>query len=556
MEEKIRQARGLEPAELVFKGATVVNVFTHRLEECDVAVSGGRVVGLGAYTGLREVDARGKYLLPGFIDSHIHIESTMLTPGQFARAVLPWGVTGVVADPHEIVNVCGEAGLRYMLRSAQGAPLDVWFMLPSCVPATPYDSAGCALDAAESKRLLSAYGLMGLGEMMNVPGLLSGDGEVLGKLAAADLVDGHAPLLRGRDLNAYLTAGVSTDHECTTAEEAREKVARGMYVHIREGTGAHDLDALIPAVDAHTQHRMTFCTDDKHIDELMGEGTLSHCVAMAVERGVDPVDAVAMASLHTAQCYGLKGRGGIAPGYHADLLLCADPCGGRILEVYKDGALVAKDGKALFDAPAVPAEGVTGTVHLPELTVWDLFTEFDPGVPVIELIPGSLITKKTYVDTPEGLVMCANIERHRATGRVGRAFVKGLGITGGAVAQSIGHDAHNITVAGDDPRDMLLAVQALGQDGGVSVVQGGRVTALLSLPIAGLMSDRPAEEVLDGYRAVSRAMAGLCGGSDPSRLMILSFLSLLVIPALKLSDRGLFDVEEQRFLSKSNEGKE
>ena len=552
MRKRIEAALGAVKAELVFKNAAVVNVFTHQMEECDVAVSQGRVVGLGVYHGEREVDAKGKYLLPGLIDSHIHIESTMLTPAQFARVMLPRGVTGVVADPHEIVNVCGEAGLQFMLDSARGVPLDVWYMLPSCVPATPFDSSGCTLDAAQSRRLMETYGLTGLGEMMNLPGVLSGDGEVLDKIAAARIVDGHAPLVRGKELNAYLSAGVSTDHESVSAEEAREKIARGMYVHIREGTGAHDLDALLPAADVHTQHRMTFCTDDKHIDELMREGTLTHCIAMAVERGMDPADAVAMASLHTTQCYGLTGRGAVAPGYYADLLLCADPCAQEILEVYKDGVLAAKDGRALFDAPEADISRVTDTVRLAPLTADDLRLDFDPALPVIGLNPGSLITDKCYAPTAEGLTLCASIERHHATGRVGRAYVRGLGITGGAVAQSIGHDAHNITVAGDNPEDMLLAVQALGTGGGVCVAAGSKVAALLPLNVAGLMSDRPAEEVLANYRAVSAAMADLCVGEDPSRLMILAFLSLLVIPSLKLSDRGLFDVNEQRFLTGEN----
>lgn len=544
----INIAKGEEKAELVLKNANVVDVFSHKILECDVAIADGKIVGLGEYNGYCEVDLHGNYVMPSFVDAHIHIESSMLSPAQYARAIVPFGVTKIVADPHEIVNVCGENGLSYMINASKDIPFDVHFMLPSCVPATPFDSSGCTLNGEDTLNLFKKYDLFGLGEMMNFPGIISADNDVLKKLECTDKIDGHAPGVRGKNLNAYVNCGIKTDHECISLEEAQEKISLGMYILIREGSGAKNLESLKPLINPYTLRRLMFCTDDKHLDDVLEEGTISNCINKAIDLGVDPIDAITMASLNTCECYGLKNEGAIAPGYKANLLVCGDLTAKNILQVYKDGKLVAKDGEPLFKVPEVDTSKVTNTINIKPLLTSDFDYKFSPDKTVIEVTPNSLYTKGIKCETSEGLNLAAVIERHNATGNIGKAFVKGIGIKNAAVAQSIGHDSHNICVVGDNSFDMLKAVEALGTDGGISIVRNGKVICTFKLPIAGLMSEKPYEEAVKEYEQVFESLKEICGKDDSSLLMIMSFMSLLVIPDVKLSDKGIFDVNQWKFI--------
>ncbi len=544
----IMSAKGEQKAELVLKNAKVVDVFCHCVRECDVAICDGVIAGLGKYDGFCEVDLHGNYVMPSFVDAHAHIESSMMTPAQYAKAVVPKGVTTIIADPHEIANVCGEDGLEFMINCAKDVPMDIHYMLPSCVPATPFDSSGCVIDGDETKRLFDKHNFFGLGEMMNFPGVLAGDSDIIKKLSCSDVIDGHAPSVSDKDLCAYAACGIKTDHECMTSEEVLEKVSMGMYILIREGSSARNLEALCPAINEHTLRRLLFCTDDKHLDDIIEQGTISHCINKAIELGVEPIDAITMATLNSCECYGLKNQGAIAPGYNADLLICGDLSAKNILQVYKNGKLVAKDGKAMFDAPEIDTSKVTNTVHIKPLLLNELEMKFDKSSTVMEVFPHSLYTAGIHCDTAEGLNMAAVIERHKATGNIGKAFVKGISIKGGAVAQSIGHDSHNICVVGDSEFDMLKAVEALGTQGGISVVKDGEVLAVFKLPIAGLMSDKPADIALSEYTAVCDSLSQICDNKDNSLFMLMSFMSLLVIPDVKLSDKGLFDVGKWSFI--------
>ena len=544
----IMTAKGSQKAELVLKNARVVDVFSHCIRECDVAICDGVIAGLGKYDGFCEIDLHGNYVMPSFVDGHVHIESSMLTPAEYAKAVVPKGVTTIIADPHEIANVSGEAGLKFMIDSAKGLPMDIHYMLPSCVPATPFDSSGCVIDGDETQRLFDEYNFLGLGEMMNFPGVLESNEDIMKKLSCADIIDGHAPSVSGKDLCAYAACGIKTDHECMTVEEAIEKISMGMYILIREGSSARNLESLIPAINPHTSRRLMFCTDDKHLDDVLAQGTISHCINKAIELGVEPMNAIIMATLNSCECYGLKHQGAIAPGYKADLLVCGDLSAKNVLQVYKSGKLVAKDGKALFDAPNVETSKVLNTINHKSLLLSDLEMKFEPESTVIEVSPHTLYTKGIHCDSAEDLNMAAVIERHNATGNVGKAFVKGISISGGAVAQSIGHDSHNICVVGDNEFDMLKAVDALGTEGGISVVKDGEIVAVFKLPVAGLMTDKPADVALSEYNAVCNALSNVCGSDDTSLFMLMSFMSLLVIPEVKLSDKGLFDVGKWQFI--------
>ena len=543
----IMAATKQELPDLVFKNAKVVDVFNRGIIAADVAVTGERIVGLGRYSGKREVDIRGCFLLPSFTDAHIHFESSMLTPGEYARLAVARGTTAVIADPHEIANVCGEDGLDYMLRCAEGIPFDVHFMLPSCVPATGFEHSGAVIDSAMTHRLMEKYPFYGLGEMMNAPGVINADEEVLGKLASAERIDGHAPMVTGSNLCGYLCAGIMTDHEVGDPEEMLEKISMGMYIQIREGTSAKNLAQLLPAVTPYNMNRVMFCTDDFHIDDLADRGSIANCVAKAVGLGMDPLDAITIAALNPALCYGLRHRGAIAPGYLADIIISRDLTCQEIEEVYHHGVLAAKDGKALFSASKPSPQRVSDTVKLPDLSEETFMYEFSPEMPVIQVLPHSLVTKKVFRQSADGLNLCAVIERHGGCGSVGRGFVDSFSVKNGAIAQSIGHDSHNVIVIGDNPHDMYLAVQALGKGGGIAVAMNGTATAMMPLPIAGLMSDKTAEEVLAEYRALCTAAGRLDCNSQIDPFMMLSFLPLPVIPELKLTDSGVFDVNLQQF---------
>lgn len=557
MKKIIDAALGRTAPELVIKNCRVADVFTGRFLPGDVAIADGRIAGIGSYEGKEVIDAGGMVLAPGYIESHVHIESSMLTPARYAAAVAPAGVTTVIADPHEIVNVCGVKGIEYMLASAESVPVDIEFMVPSCVPAAPFERSGATLSAKETRRLMDTGKFLGLGEMMNFPGVLSGDGEVLAKLDSAGIRDGHCPGLAGKELNAYAATGIRTDHECVTAEELCGKVSAGMYVQIREGSQARELDTLSGGIDRFTARRLLFCTDDRNLSDITRSGTIHNCVRRAVrELGVNPFDALVIATLNAAQCYGLEGKGAVAPGWIADLILC-DEIGGEIKMVFKDGKLIARDGEALFDTESGKTakkkeKSVRGTVRMKKIKAKQLELPFEPSMPIIGVKPGSLVTTRESADSAEGLTLCAVIERHRATGRIGKAYVSGFGLTGGAIAQTIAHDSHNVTVAGDNAADMALAVNALGKEGGIAVARGGEVTCFFPLPIAGLMTDLPASEALEKHEELEKAIAALdCRpGIDPS--MLLAFLALPVIPELKLTCDGLFDVTKFEFLDKEN----
>lgn len=544
----INAALGKEEADVIFKNATVVDVFAHSLIQCDVAVSCGKIAGLGNYSGSHEIDCTGKYLMPSFIDSHLHIESSMLSPSEYAKIVVPKGVTTIIADPHEIANVCGEDGLKYMLASAESVPLDIMYMLPSCVPATPFDSSGARIGSAATQRLMNEYNFLGLGEMMDYVGVISANDETLAKIDCAKICDGHSPLLSHKELCAYVSTGILTDHECTTVEEALEKIRLGMYIQIREGTSAKNLAELIKVVNPYTLRRLLFCTDDKHINHIIESGTISNCVNKAISLGIDPIDAITIATLNPAECYGLSKKGAIAPGYAADLIICEDITAQNILEVYKDGEIVARNGNALFEKIAVNHENVVNTVHIKEVSAESFKLDFTPGTTCIQVMPDTLVTKKIVKDTPDGLNYCAVIERHNASGNIGLAWVDGFALKNGAIAQSIGHDSHNITVVGSNPEDMAVAVNALGTEGGIAVACDGKVIAQLKLPIAGLMSDLPAETVNEEHEQVVASAAALRENNGVDIFMMLSFISLFVIPEIRLNDRGLFDVIEQNYI--------
>lgn len=553
----IAVARSEEPADLWLKNAQVVNVLSAEIHSADVAIYEGRVVGFGPYEARQTIDLEGRYLCPGFIDGHVHLESSMVQPSEFARAVVPHGTTAVVADPHEIANVLGLDGVRYVLEASEGLPLTIYVMLPSCVPATQMETAGAELSAADLATLLDHPRVLGLAEMMNFPGVLFRVPEVLEKIGMAGQrpVDGHAPGLSGKDLNAYVAAGVRSDHECTTLDEAREKLRLGMHIFIREGTTARNLRDLLPLVTPANARRCSFVTDDRHPEDLLSEGHIDDLVRKAVAQRLDPVIAVQMASINTAEYFGLRNVGAIAPGYRADLLVVDDMERFGIAQVFAAGQLVAEEGRFLplpAELPGVPLES---TMHL-DLTALDFTIAAGEGLArVIGVIPGQIITERLIVQVPvkngqavadpaQDLLKMAVVERHQNTGNVGLGFVKGFGLRKGAIASSVAHDSHNIVVVGADDTDMRAAVEAVAEmGGGQVVVTDGQVKAQLPLPIAGLMSDQPLEEVRDRIEALTAAAREL-GCVLPDPLMTMSFLSLPVIPTLKLTDKGLVDVEQ------------
>jgi len=556
-------ARGDKKADLVLKNCTIVNVFSHRIENGDIAVADGVIAGIGEYSGRKEIDLKGALVCPGFIDGHVHIESSMLTPPQFAKSVIPKGTTTVIADPHEIANVSGIDGIEFMLDSSENLPLDVFIMLPSCVPSTEYENSGAVLTAEDLKPLMSRDRVLGLGEVMNYPGVIGGNKKVHAKIAIADgrRIDGHAPGVKGKELNAYVVSGVKTDHECTVVEEMAEKISRGMYVIIREGSATRNLDTLIKGVTKDNVRRVLFCTDDKHPKNIKNEGHINYNVKSAIGHGIDPIDAIIMATLNTAECYGLKDRGAIAPGYIADLLVLDNLNDISVMQVYKRGKLVAENDEAKFGARTVADERVLKTVVLNDNMKIDLNMRLKSDVvKVIQIMEDNIITKKVIrkVDVEDGyyknnskldILKLAVIERHKKTGNIGIGLVEGYGLKNGAIALTIAHDSHNIIVIGDNDRDMLCAVSELQRcDGGMTICSGGKIMGTLILEVGGLMTDSPIEEVeatIDEMVQIAVNM-GINKGLDP--FMTLSFLALPVIPELKLTDRGLFDVGKFGFV--------
>ncbi len=552
-------ARGDAPADLALDGGRVVNVFTHEILEQSVAVVDGIIAAVGEAREARErVDLGGRLLLPGLIDAHVHLESSMVVPSEFARAVVPRGTTTVVCDPHEIANVAGLDGVRWMLDASADLPLDVLVMAPSCVPATDLATSGARLTASDLATLADRPRVLGLAEVMNVPGAVLGDPEVHAKLDtfAGRPVDGHGPGLGGRWLDAYIACGVGSDHECLTADEAMEKLRRGMRIFLRHGTGAKNLVDLLPAVSPATLARCALCTDDRHPHDLLDEGHIDHLLRLAIKHGLDPVEAICLATLNAADAFGLSDRGAVAPGRRADLVVCSDLERFQAEIVFAGGRMVARDGEPVCDWPAAdPGKRSMAAAVVIDVDALDFrVPATGPSYRVIGIVPGQIVTEHLVEELPvqngsalpdldRDIVILAVVERHHGSGNVGAGFVRGLGLGRGAIAGTVAHDHHNLVVAGCDETSMRTATgAAAAMGGGLVAVDGERVLARLPLPVAGLMSDRSLAEVRTSLDDLLAAATQL-GCTHPDPFMILSFLALEVIPALKLTDRGLVDVE-------------
>ena len=563
LQRRIQIARGAIPADLVLLNAQLVNVCSGECYQADVAIADGRVVGVSApgdgYRGLEERDLQGRWLAPGLIDGHMHIESTMLVLAEFAKIVTPRGVTCVILDPHEFANVMGVAGIRYILESGRGLSLSAYVMISSCVPASSFESPYRVLAADDLIPLLEEKQVLGLAEMMNMPGILQGDEQLLAKIVATQehglVVDGHAPGLNGRDLCAYAVAGVMSDHECSTIEEARQRIRQGMWLMIREGSAARNLDTLLPLVKELHPPRVFFVTDDRDPQDLTTRGHIDLMVRRAIELGLDPIEAIRLASYNTAQYFRLYDHGAVAPNFVADLVVLDDLHTFKVESVYKEGKLVAQGGRLLVDVPTVTFTGVTDTVHIGNIDESDLRIPGKSGlIEVIGIEPGQITTKhlqeeasirdgEIVADPERDLLKLVVIERHHASGKVGLGIVKGFGLRKGALASSVAHDAHNLVIVGVSSSDILLAARVLEEmGGGFACVVDGEVRAKVPLPYGGLVSPLPANELVQQLHALDKASAELgCKLEHPC--MTLSFLSLSVIPSLKLTDQGLIDVE-------------
>lgn len=563
MSNIINVARGFEKADLVIKNANIVNVLSEEIHKADITIKDGIIAGIGEnYSGEKEIDIQGAYVTPSFIDGHVHLESTMMLPSEFAKVALPAGTTTVIIDPHEISNVLGLHGISFMHEAVKNLPLDVYTMLPSCVPATPFETSGFDLNSYDLSLLIDKPWVLGLAEMMNFPGVLNQDNNVMAKLELAKsrgkCIDGHAPYLHGKDLCAYIASGVKSDHECTTPDEAVEKLRLGMYVMIREGTAAKDLDALMPVLKTCNTRKCIFVTDDRHPADLKEH--INGMVRRAVEAGVDPVKAVQIASLNTAEYFGLKNLGAIAPGYKADLLILPDLKTFKPDLVIKNGVVAAENGKLIAELPENEALAVRNSVNVRWITPEDFRIEANGSkVIALEVIPHQLITKSVVSEVKiedgnavsnidnDTLKICV-IERHRATGNIGKGFVKGFNLKCGAIASTVAHDSHNMIVIGTNDADMYAAAVALIKcKGGKVVVKDGEVISELPLPIAGLMSDRDFDYVVNKCEELNKTAHSIgCKIEDP--FMTMGFLSLPVIPELKVTDKGVFDTNKFDFI--------
>lgn len=560
---RIQTALGQRPADLLLKGGRIVDVFTGQIYTGDIAVCDGVIAGIGSYQkGLYTVHLEGRYVIPGLINAHCHVESSMVVPEHYCREELRHGVTTLVTDPHEIANVAGMAGIRYMLDASENAPVNYYVQLPSCVPATPFEHAGAVLSAADLLELQAHPRVLGLGEMMNYPGVTSCDPDVLAKLEAfsGQVIDGHAPGVSGAALQAYACAGIATDHESVTWAEAREKLRAGMAVLVREGSASRNLTELITGAlaDGVSTGRMAFCTDDKHLADIRRDGTIRHNAAMAVALGLPPVQAVQMATFNAAQIYGLRRLGAVAPGYRADLVVLDDLDRFQVAQVYKDGRCVVRDGELLVpETPAACPDAILHSVHLPACDAARFRLPQREEQPVLVVQPGQIVTRRTQIPSGDveaeiaagNLRKLAVVERHHATGHIGVGLIQGYGLRHGAVATTVAHDSHNLIVAANNDDDLLLAVRTMEEmDGGYCLVQDGKVVGRLPLPVGGLMSAAPTEEFLpelERLLAQARAM-GVTEGIDP--FTTLSFVALPVIPEVRLTDLGMFDVTHFSFI--------
>ena len=556
-QKTIRVAQGLEKADVVIKNATYANFFTNTWEHGDIAITQGRIAGIGSYSGIVEISADGKWVAPSFIDGHIHLESAMVTPCEFAQAVLPHGTGAVVADPHEIANVLGVTGIEYMLKAAQNLPLDVWLMAPSCVPATAEDESGATLTHEDLLPILKQTQVLGLAEMMNYPGVLAGDEGVLAKLVVAEQlgkpIDGHAPGLAGASLCAYAGSGIASDHECTTLEEARDKLRLGQWVMIREGTAAKNLQALAPLLRYPFCDRCLFVCDDKHPESLIADGHMDYMIRKAVALGADPLIALKSASYNAAHAFGLRNHGAIAPGYAADIVILNDITDFGVACVLKHGKIVYDGKNVAFSSPPVDEAlygKVSNTFNISPVTP-QAFKRNEPAG-VIELVEGQIITRDggvaKSVDITKNLLKIAVLERHRHTGHIGIGYIKGYGLTSGAVATSIAHDSHNIIVVGCSDDDMACAVNdVIAMQGGIAISENKRIVNRLRLSIAGLISTEPLMDVSTKLEEMKQSVRRLGVSAQIDPFMTLSFISLPVIPSLRILTTGVFDVTQWKY---------
>lgn len=565
IKKRIDVAAGRIPADLVLKNGQVINVFTEEVYTANVAIVDGVIAAVSEmdYEGVEEVDLKGAYVSPGLIDGHVHIESSMVTPAEFAKSILPRGTTSIIADPHEIANVCGIKGIEYILEASEGVPLDIFVMLPSCVPATDFEHSGAILKAKELSQLIDDPRVLGLGELMDYPAVIGAHSDIVDKvkMAKGKLVDGHGPVISGKDLNAYVSAGVRTEHECTTPEEMLERLRLGMYIQMREGSAARNLSSLLPVVNKANMRRVFFCTDDRHPGDILTNGHIDNHVRIAVKAGVSPVMAIKMGSLNAAEAYHLYNKGAIAPGFAADLAVLTNLEKYEVASVYKDGKLVAENGKALFEHEVLMKAEVLNTVHFKPVSEEDFRIPMTSDIArVIQLKAHSLVTNEAIrkVDVKDGhyaynkkldLLKLAVVERHHETGSIGLGLVEGFGLKNGAIASTVAHDSHNLIIIGDTDAHLKLAAETIQEiGGGLVLIHSGKVVGTLPLQIGGIMSDQSLEAVDKALNELLE-QAYKCGVSkDFDPFMTLAFLALPVIPSLKLTDMGLFDVNRFEFV--------
>jgi len=556
----VKAARGDSLEDLVLKNCQIINVFSSQIEKGDIAITDGIIVGIGSYQGKEEIDIKNRFVSPGFIDGHVHVESSMLTPPQFAKIIVPKGTTSIIADPHEIANVSGVEGIKYMIFSSIFGPLNVNMMIPSCVPATAFETSGAIITSDDIEKIKNNKGVLGLGEVMNYPGVIFGDKEVHKKLEVMNnfVKDGHAPSISGKLLNAYKLSGIKTDHECTTVEELKEKVARGMYIHLREGSATRNVKVLSKGITKENSRRLLFCTDDKHPEDIRLEGHINYNIRLAIENGVDPITAIQMASINIAECYKLDNIGAIAPGYHADLVVFKSLEKIDVDEVFIKGELVAKGNKALFD-PVLYTNGfVTDTINIKDSDKVSFDIPLKSNfIKVIKLIENNVTTTKVIREvkvtngiyqhnTELDILKLAVVERHHQTGNVGLGFVEGYGLKNGAVAMTISHDSHNLIIIGDNDKDMKIAMKEIERiQGGITLVNNGKVVDSIRLEVAGLMTNTDVKDIEKKLKFMGNK-ARKMGVNDKvdDTFLSLAFMSLPVIPELKLTDKGLFDVTE------------
>jgi adenine deaminase len=557
------------PADVVIKNGKIIDVYNLEIIEGDIAIVDGYIAGIGEYEGHETIDAAGKFISPAFIDGHVHIESSMVTPAEVSKVLIAHGVTTVITDPHEIGNVSGTEGISFMLDQSEGLPLDVRVMLPSSVPATPFENAGAVLKASDLEPFLTHPRVLGLAEVMDFPAVFRGDEDMLQKIVSTaeqnGMIDGHAAGLDANGINVYRSSLITTDHECTTKDEALDRISRGMYVLIREGSVAKNLRALITAVTPKNARRFLFCTDDKHLDDLVAEGSVDHNVRLAIQEGMDPLQAIQLATLNAAECYGLKEKGAVAPGYKADFLLLDDLQSISISDVFVEGKLVAKDGMFVgsWTQSSQPPAALTQSVNMTMIDSEKLSIPITDGKPiqVIEIIPNQIVTKKKILaataengefipSITNDLLKMAVIERHNKTENIGLGVVNGLLIQNGAIASTVAHDSHNLVVAGTNDEDMQVAIEAIrSMQGGYVIVKNGAVLASVPLPISGLMSDRPFTEVNQQIIHLKEKLKEIGFNGDFDPFLTLSFLTLPVIPEIKLTDLGLFDFKSFQHIS-------